>query len=193
MKALLLAASAALVVSACSTTDEVVEPMAAAVPAGMSAMSYLPMASSGNMFEIQSSQLALQQSCDPAVRSYAQMMIDDHSRLSTLMMQTASSAGMTPPSPMLNAAHSQMLQRLQMETGAGFEAAYRNAQIMAHQEAVGLHRSYADTGDNNALRGVASQAVPVIEMHLNRAQSLPMTAACRTQPAVTTGGTGERG
>lgn len=192
MKALLLAASAALVVSACATRDDdVVAPVA--VPAGMMATTYLPAAESGNLFEIQSSQLALQQSCDPAVRSFAQMMIDDHTRLSTLTMQTASSAGLNPGTPMLNAEHAQMLQSLQMETGAGFEAAYRNHQIMAHQEAIALHRSYADTGDNNALRGVASQAVPVIEMHLNRAQGLPTTAACRTQPATTGGGTGERG
>lgn len=193
MKALLLAASAALFVSACSTTDEdMVEPVAA--PAGMAAMTYLPMAASSDMFEVQSSQLALQQSCDPAVRSFAQMMIDDHTRLSTLMMQTANSAGLAAPMPQMTGAHTQMLQQLQMETGAGFEAAYRNHQIMAHQEAVDLHRSYANTGDNAALRGIASQAVPVIEMHLNRAQSLPMTAACRNQPAPTTGGgTGERG
>lgn len=190
MKALLLAASAALVVSACASRDDDVIPVA--VPAGMMATTYLPTAASGDLFEIQSSQLALQQSCDPAVRAFAQMMIDDHTRLSTLTMQTASSAGVTPPSPMLNAQHAQMLQTLQMQTGAGFEAAYRNAQITAHQEAVTLHRSYADTGDHSALRGVAAQAVPVIEMHLNRAQTLPMTAACRTQPA-TTGGTGERG
>lgn len=191
MKALLLAASAALIMSACSTTDDdMVEPVA--MPAGMMATTYLPAAASGNLFEIQSSQHALQQSCDPAVRAFAQMMIDDHTRLNTLTMQTAASAGVTAPTPMLTAAHAQMLQQLQMQTGAGFEAAYRNAQIMAHQEALTLQRSYADTGDNSALRGIAAQAVPAIQTHLTRAESLPMTAACRTQPA-TTGGTGERG
>lgn len=189
MKALLLAASAALVLSACSTRDDDVVPVA---PAGMMATTYLPAAASGNLFEIQSSQLALQQSCDPAVRAFAQMMIDDHTRLNTLTMQTAASAGVSAPSAMLNAEHAQMLQQLQMQTGAGFEASYRNAQIMAHQEALALHRSYADTGDNSALRGVASQAVPAVQAHLNQAQNLPTTAACRTQPA-TTGGTGERG
>jgi len=84
---------------------------------------------------------------------------------------------------------------LQAAAPGGFESAFRNEQIMAHQEALTLHQTFSQDGDRPALRTVASQAVPVIQMHLNHAQSLPSTAACATQaPAPTTDRRrGERG
>jgi putative membrane protein len=159
----------------------------------MTAPVYMQNAASGDLFEIQSSQLALQQSCDSTVRSLAQMLIADHTRMSNLMMQTAQSVGITPPPPQVAPHHMQMLQRLQMAgNGAAFDAAYKAEQIAAHQEALTLHRTYAEGGDVPPLRGVAAQAVPAIEMHLGQAQNLPTSTPCA--PAPTTGRrVGERG
>lgn len=196
MKALLLAASAALLATACSTTsDDDMAPVETA-PAGMAAATYMGSAASGDMFEIQSGQLALQRSCDPTVRTFAQMVVDDHSRMSSQMMMTAQSAGLPPPPTMMMPHHMEMLQRLQATTGPGFDAAFKNEQMMAHQEALTLHRTYSESGDQSALRGLASQAVPVIQMHLSQVQNLPTNTACAAPtPAGTTTDrrTGERG
>ena len=178
MKAFLLAAAAALLTAACATTaeDEMGEG-AGMAPAGMPAPEYVGTAASSDLFEIQSGQLALQRSCDPAVRSFAQMIVDDHRRMSGQLMQAAQSAGLPPPPMQMAPQHQDMLQRLQT-SGPGFEAAFRDGQVMAHQEALELHRGFAEEGDEPALRGVASQAVPAIQMHLSQAQNLPATARC---------------
>lgn len=185
MKALFLSAITALLLSACATPmeDDLV-PADAMAPAGMSAATYVPMAASGDLFEIESSRLALQRACDPSVRSFAQMLINDHTRMSNMLMQAASSAGLPPPPMQLMPQHQEMLQRLQMAGPEGFDAAYRNEQVMAHQQALELHRTYADTGDVPALRTVASQAVGPIEMHLRTAKTLPTSTVCGA-PAAT--------
>jgi len=140
----------------------------------LAAPMYMAMAASGDMLEIQSSQVALQRSANPAVRSFAQMLIADHSRMSQQMMAAASAAGLTPPPPALQPPHAQMLQQLQATPAGSFEMAFQQMQIAAHQEALALHQNYASGGDVPALRAVAASAVPVIQQHLNAIQSMQL-------------------
>lgn len=174
--------SSALAFAACLATAAFAAP-AAAQPAGAqpaapapvaptTATEYLMQASSGDQFEIQSSQHALQMSQDTAIKSAAQMIITDHTRLSNELKAAATSAGIAPPRPELMPRHAQMLDRLKRTRAAGFDQAYRQAQVVAHQEALALHRTYAERGDNPALKQAASRAVPVIEGHLQHVQSL---------------------
>jgi putative membrane protein len=150
-------------------TEPVVDPNSP-----LAAPMYMQMAASGDLFEIQSSQLALQMSQNPAIRQFAQMLITDHTRLSNTMMATARSAGLTPPPPALLPEQQQMMDQLRM-AGANFDETYKNLQIAAHQQALTLHQNYASGGDNEALRSVAAQAVPVIQGHLSQAQMLQLT------------------
>jgi putative membrane protein len=143
--------------------------------APLSAANYLQMASSSDQFEIQSSQLAVQNSQNAGVRSFAQMLINDHTRMSNEMMAAAQAAGVATSPPVLAAHHAQMLTTLQT-AGPNFDSVYRQQQITAHQEALNLHRSYASSGDVASLKSLATTAVPAIEMHLQQAQALPDAA-----------------
>ncbi len=81
--AILLAATTALAACATNTADDMAatEPMAPAAAAAvdpnspLAAPNYMAMAASGDQFEIQSSQMALQMSQNPAVQSFARLMI----------------------------------------------------------------------------------------------------------------------
>lgn len=81
--------------------------------------------------------------------------------------------------PMLDARRSEMLNQLAAARGAQFDALYATMQVEAHQEALGLHQGYAQTGFDPGLRGFASQAVPVVQEHLAMAQRLPGARARR--------------
>jgi putative membrane protein len=131
---------------------------------------YMQMAASSDLFEIQSSQLALQMSQNAAVRAFAQMLIADHTRMSNEMRLAAATAGLPPPTPALMPQHAQMLE--QLRTSQPFDLAYRDVQIAAHQQALQLHQNYASSGDNPALRTLAARAVPVIQGHMAHAQTL---------------------
>ena len=197
--AILLAATTAL--AACATNEDMAatEPMAPAAAAPvdpnspLAAPNYMAMAASGDQFEIQSSQMALQMSQNPAVQSFARLMIAHHQAMSANLMSAAQSAGLTPPPPTLMPQHQQMLQQLQA-AGPNFDQAYKDAQIMAHQQSLELHQGYANGGDVPALRSVASAAVPIVQQHLASAQNLNVVPM--QQPMSQPSGTsraGERG
>jgi putative membrane protein len=137
---------------------------------------YTRMAASSDQFEIQSGQLALQMSQNPAVRQFAQMLIEHHQQTTAQLASAAQSAGLPVPPPAMTGAHAQLLANLRGAPMGSFDMAFRDAQIQAHQEALGLHQNYAANGDIPALRTVAGAAVPVIQQHLNMAQSLAVMA-----------------
>jgi putative membrane protein len=186
MRAFALLLTAGVALAGCNTTptdDAAMAPADAAMGPGgamagdpanpMTAAGYVPMAASSDQFEIQSSQLALQASQNPAVRSYANMMIAHHQATTATLTSVAQSAGLPPPPPTMMPKEQQMIDQLRAAgTGAAFDAAYKNAQIMGHQSALQLHQGYASGGDVPALRQAAASAVPIVQQHLTSAQSL---------------------
>jgi putative membrane protein len=72
--------------------------------------------------------------------------------------------------------------------------AYRQAQITAHQQAIGLMQNYAASGDVPALRTAAQQAIPMMQMHLQQAQLLNVAPPPPPPPPMPAPGErGERG
>lgn len=184
MKRILLSAAAAAAVAGCATQAPMapVEPMAPMAPMAVDQNSplfwpmYTRMAASSDQFEIQSAQLALQMSQNPAVRQFAQMLITQHQQTTAQLTAAAQSAGLPAPVPAMTGAHAQMLANLRGAPMGMFDTAFRDAQIQAHQEALALHQNYATSGDIPSLRTAASGAVPIIQQHLNMAQSLAVMA-----------------
>ena len=170
----ILAAAAGLVIGCTPTVEEPLEPIAAAVdPADpLFAPGYMRMAASSDLFEVESSRLALARAQSPAHRQFAQMMINDHTRTTQELMAAAQTLGVAPPPPAMLPHHAAMLERLRAAGPTDFDRAYKTEQLVAHQEALTLHRNYADQGDAEPLRAVAARAVPIIEMHYGHAQSL---------------------
>jgi predicted outer membrane protein len=66
-----------------------------------------------------------------------------------------------------------MLNQLASTSGPQFDRLYGQAQRMAHQEALALHASYAQAGNDPSLRQFAASVVPHIEHHLEDSQRLP--------------------
>lgn len=199
MRNLAILLGGAMVLAACSSSAP---PPPAAPPVvdvnnPLMAPGYLAQAGSSDQFEIQSGQLAQQMSQNPAVRNFGNLLVADHTRTTQLLMSTAQSAGVMAPPPALLPDQQAMLSQLQAAgAGPGFDVAFKNAQIAAHQQALQLHQNYAASGDVPALRAVAGQAVPIIQMHLNQAQLLNVSPPAPPPPppmAPTAGSSGERG
>ncbi|MBM6594347.1 DUF4142 domain-containing protein [Microvirga pudoricolor] len=166
LKVALVSGVLALGLAGCMT------PMTSAPPpvAVVSTAQFVPSATSSNTFEIQSSRLALQRSRDPEVRRFAQQMIRDHNMAGRKMMAAARASGITPPRPMLNDKHQAMLDSVR--TASDFNAAYLQAQLAAHQEAVALFTSYSNTGDDAQMVVFAKETLPTLQMHLDHVQSM---------------------
>ena len=159
----LIVALGAMSLSGCATMGAPMDMTPSSAPA------YVAMAASSDMFEIESSRLALQRSRNAMNRMHAEMMIRDHMNTTTQLKAAAASAGLGVPMQMLPI-HAAMLDALSRSTS--FDATYKRQQVMSHQQALALHDNYARRGDVPQLRGVAAAAVPVVRGHLDHSQRM---------------------
>jgi putative membrane protein len=123
-------------------------------------------------FEIMTSNLALRQSRNEDVKSFAQQMVDDHSRADADLKDTAAKARLAKPDGTLDADHQAMLDRLKTESGAAFDKDYVGIQADAHQEAVDLFGDYAKNGGNTQMKQFASRTLPTLQMHKEHIDSI---------------------
>jgi putative membrane protein len=139
--------------------------------ANLSAQEFVAMAASSDMFEIQSSQLALENARSDEVKEFAQEMIQDHTQHTQQLMEVAQEENLSAPSEMAEM-HQELMQTLSAASGDEFDAAYAQAQVQAHQIALALMTGYAENGDNEDLQAQAQKAAPIIQEHLEGAQEL---------------------
>lgn len=135
-------------------------------------MTYVAKAGAGDLYEIQSSQIAARRAHDPRVREFAAMLVTDHQRTTEQVLAAARASGLRPGPAMLEPAQRQMIRQLERAPAARFDRLYLSQQIPAHRQALMLHQRYARSGDSPALRRVASGAVPVVQAHLAHARRL---------------------
>ena len=134
-------------------------------------LTFVANAGAGDMYEIESSRLALQRSQRADVREFAQMMIDHHMRTTRDVSEAARRDGLSPPAPRLMPAQRTMVRQLQNARGNAFDRMYLMQQSTAHQQALTLHRNRARTG-RGALSQAASGAVPIVQQHITQLRTL---------------------
>jgi putative membrane protein len=136
------------------------------------AKSFVASACVGDLYEIEAGRLALTRARSDAVREFALMMVEHHTTAKHQMQSALTSGEVTGPLPglkpttALDDRRNGMLQHLREAAAEDFDRTYLDQQRLAHQEAVSLHRGYAESGDNPQLRSVAIGGLPMIERHL---------------------------
>jgi putative membrane protein len=133
---------------------------------------YVTAAGKSDLYEINSSQIALQKSQNAGVRKFAQMMIDHHQKTTAATVKAAQKAGLNPAPPALDAGATASINELQAATGTDFDRLYLGQQLPAHQAALDLHQSYAAGGDKAPLKASARAAVPIVKRHIAEATRL---------------------
>jgi putative membrane protein len=134
---------------------------------------YIAEAARGDMYEIRSSELAVRKAQSPAVKQFAQQMIRDHNDTSAKLKKTLADARIAaaPPSQ-LDARRQAMIDTLNGQSGAAFDKAYLEQQTAAHQEALALHSGYAASGENAALKALATATEPRIQHHYDMVKQI---------------------
>lgn len=160
------AAGAFQTVKSNATSNQTAEKMTGTMPTD--ARSFIDMAASSDMFEIASSKLAKERGVGGEVAKFADQMIADHSKTSSELMALVARMNppMTAPTEM-NGKHRAMLATLN-EAGQGNSStrAYVDSQRAAHNEAVALFATYAESGENADLRAFAQKNLPALRAHL---------------------------
>lgn len=125
-----------------------------------------------DMFEIRSSELALERG-DAPTKQFAQQMIDAHKKTTAELKGLITSANLqvTPPTAM-DSAHQEMVDDLAKLQGKEFVEEYLDDQVDAHEDAISLFERYADGGENAALKDWAGKTLPALKHHLDMAKKL---------------------
>lgn len=125
---------------------------------------FATMAASSNTFELESSTMALERATSEEVKAFAEQMIADHTKAAQDMAPAAEEEGVELPSD-LDDRHQQMLDDLDGLEGEEFDAAYIQAQVAAHDEAVALFEGYTSAGPDGALKEFATATLPTLKQH----------------------------
>jgi putative membrane protein len=194
--ALVTAAGLALALAACSgegneqrAPDQTMEPVNAAqdaasvaVGAGAAALAsrntsdFVAAAAMSDMFEIESSRMAVGRSQNAGVKAYAQRMIDEHTRSSAELKAAAQGVEDAVIPTELDERRKGMLDNLRGASPVDFDDRYLDQQSAAHRETLTFMEGYANGGDNPALKAFAAKATPMIRMHLDEAVRLDRVA-----------------
>jgi len=126
----------------------------------------------GDMFEIQSSELAAYKG-NEQTKGFANQMITDHQNTTNAlnsMVQTGKAEASVPST--LDSSHQKMLDKLRSLSGSDFNKQYKRDQVSAHKDAVSLFQRYAKGGDDATLKDWSGKTLPHLEQHLEMAQNL---------------------
>jgi putative membrane protein len=130
-------------------------------------------AAASDMYEVESSKLAQDKSANADLKSFAKMLVTDHTR-STADLKAAGAKANPPitPKPEMTAEQQSNLDALKSASAADFDQLYIGQQIPAHEKALAMLQSYASGGDVPELKAFASKTAPVVQTHLDKARAM---------------------
>lgn len=132
---------------------------------------YVMNAAASDMFEMESSRLALEKATIPAVKTYAQMMIDEHGKSSQELKAAAASSQIAVPEA-LPADKQAKVEALRGLGGAEFDRQYLADQRSGHQETLAKVNQYIATAQPGPLKDHASKLTGVVQNHLNALEKI---------------------
>nr|MBF0683758.1 DUF4142 domain-containing protein [Pseudomonas sp.] len=133
---------------------------------------FLENAIQGSYAEIEGSQLALDTTTSSDVKSFAQMMIEDHGKMLKEAQALAQKKGMTPPTG------PSVMQRTEITalkalSGGAFDAMYVNRiGVASHEATVEMFEDASQEVQDPDVKALATKTLPKLREHLEMARSL---------------------
>jgi putative membrane protein len=125
-----------------------------------------------NMAEIETAKLALQKTQSDRIKSFAQQMVDDHTKGLEEVRKVAAMRNVSLPSE-LDAKHKAMAAKLEKLTGDKFDRSYmEQAGVKAHREAHKLVSKGETSAQDSEVKALVTRLQPTIHQHLNNAEQL---------------------
>lgn len=134
---------------------------------------FVEAAAVSDMYEVAAGKLAVQRASSPAVKAFAQKMVDAHTETTTKLKGIISTNNLkVAPPASLDSRRQGMLDNLRGASNADFDNRYITQQVAAHKEAGILMRGYAKDGDNATIKAFASETSHHVAKHLAMAEKL---------------------
>ena len=141
-----------------------------------------------NMAEIEAAKLAQQKSSNEDVKTFAQKMIDDHTKASEQLQQLAQAKNVTLPAD-IDSKHKAEIKKLSALSGDKFDKRYMaQGGVSDHRKAHALLGRIEKNAKDSDLKTLASSMMPTIDEHWQMAKQMKSGKA-----STATGGSGTKG
>lgn len=141
------------------------------------------LAATGGKAEVELGRLAQQKATDTAVKEFARMMIQDHSKANDRLAELAKAADIPLPATP-DPDHQAVREKLEKLSGATFDTTYMLAQIEDHQKTVQLLQWEIGSGQDGPMQNFAAETLPVVLGHLRHAQFVAARLTGQTPPEI---------
>ncbi len=139
--------------------------------AAPSSASFVENASAKGVAEVEAGKLAQQKGVAADVKSFAQMMVSDHTAANQKLQSIAQQKKLKVSD------HAQMMDKakamiMELRNAKSFDQAYANNQVKAHEATIKLFEDEASNGTDADLKAFAMDTLPKLKAHLAEAQKL---------------------
>jgi putative membrane protein len=130
---------------------------------------FVYLAHTGGLAEVAAGRSAEKRASSAAVRDFARRMVQDHSKANEQLVPLAKAANIPlPETP--DPDHRAQQSELDKLSGAAFDRAYMQQQLVGHQKMTTILQWQIGSGQDPALQRHATQNLPIVLEHLRMAQ-----------------------
>jgi putative membrane protein len=127
--------------------------------------------------EISASKAVSGKTATPAVKSFADTMVTDHTKVADELKQLASTKGVTV-SDAPSSAHQAEIGKMNGLNGKDLDKSYaKNIGVSAHKDAVKLFADASKKANDPDIKAFAAKTLPALQHHLEMANDLNTTVA----------------
>lgn len=128
------------------------------------------MAANAGMTEIEASKLALNTSSNANVKTYAQMIVDEHTAAGAKLSSLAASKNISVPT-VLSTDSQDKINDLGKKKGKDFDKAYIDMMVSDHKDAVDAFQKENTNTTDADLKSFTAETIPVLQKHLDEAKT----------------------
>jgi putative membrane protein len=140
--------------------------------ASMTDQQFVDFAAQTDMVEANLGQLADSTASSDQVKSYAQMLVTDHTNDYHQLSGVAQQANLKVPDAIDSAHNKAMIAPFQKLKGKAFDHRYAQEMVAGHTKAIAVYKKEAADAKDQGLKSYAEQALPTLQKHLDDAKGL---------------------
>lgn len=136
---------------------------------------FIEEAANGGMFEVQVAQLAATKATDPQVKSFASMLVDDHTAANNELVKIANAKGVELPAAPRKSLRRD-IEKLGKKNGSEFDQAFvKEVGIKDHEKDIKMFQKASKDVKDPDLKAFVDKTLPKLREHLAAAQKLPQS------------------
>jgi putative membrane protein len=132
---------------------------------------FMQKAAEGGLAEVAMGKLASTKATDAEVKSFGQMMADDHGKANAALKELAAKKGFVLPTEP-SSAHKDTMGELEKVSGADFDKEYVSEMIEDHEKDVKEFEETSKDAEDPDVKAFAAQTLPTLQTHLEQIRKI---------------------